>query len=94
LKDGADWNKAGLKAGMKLQLIGTAGEIKAVPSAQALQQEEEKPSEAQLEQPIGLMNLGNTCYMNSTLQCLRKIPELREGLRKVALSSLFLCFVC
>ena len=30
--------------------------------------------------PAGFKNVGNTCYMNSTLQCLRAVPELRQAL--------------
>lgn len=46
--------------------------------------------------PPGLMNLGNTCYMNATVQCLRAIPELREALRKWVSRHCCLtqCFIC
>ncbi|KAI8420307.1 hypothetical protein MSG28_008836 [Choristoneura fumiferana] len=33
-----------------------------------------------LDIPEGLINLGNTCYMNATVQCLKTVPELRNAL--------------
>lgn len=34
-----------------------------------------------LDLPAGLTNLGNTCYLNATVQCLKTVPELRDALK-------------
>merc|ERR1712173_426330 len=45
---------------------------------------EAEKQKAFAELPPGLHNLGNTCYLNACLQCMKSVNELREYLKKYA----------
>lgn len=60
-----------------VQPLSTAGAVTRGPSA--LPQTEQDVQETKAY-GAGLQNLGNTCYMNATLQCLYRVPELVSAL--------------
>jgi ubiquitin carboxyl-terminal hydrolase 14 len=91
LKDDADMSKLGLKSGQTLMMMGTpSGDntnvIEKPKEKIKFLEDMDEAEAAQLEgaTPAGLQNLGNTCYMNSTLQVLRSVPELQEELLRYA----------
>ena len=77
----------GVKPNTCLMMMGTATElvetIEEVKYVDELTPEEKarlyKEREG-ISMPVGLVNQENTCYMNSTIQCLKRIPELARAL--------------
>lgn len=69
--------------GAVVLLLGTCEELAPEPVQKTVFIEDMSENElAQaIELPAGLTNLGNTCYLNSVVQCLRSVPELREALK-------------
>lgn len=82
LKDDANWAKIAPKEGQTFMVIGAAGELPKAPSNPVIFLEDLDDTELAraLAYPVGLKNLGNTCYMNATVQAMRAIPELQTVL--------------
>lgn len=85
LKD-EDWGNMSskLKDGVTLLMMGSADQLPKEPAAKTVFMEDmtDQQLATALAVPPGLVNLGNTCYMNATVQCLRAMPELKEALKR------------
>lgn len=84
LKDDADLRELKLADGASIVLMGSA-EVVLKPAEQVLFIEDMTSKDvaaAGVVYPAGLANLGNTCYMNATLQCLRPVKEFRDALKQ------------
>jgi len=87
----SDETLAGLKNKSRLKLIGSAesapvkGDFQVVFAEDLSATEKAKLGESL---PPGLENLGNTCYLNATVQCLQGITPLSEALQQFSAESL------
>ncbi|CEF69379.1 Ubiquitin carboxyl-terminal hydrolase [Strongyloides ratti] len=82
--DNEDWKGVKLATGTTLMMMGQAGPVVPVekPPENELTMNEDSgnDSDLQMSLPTGLKNLGNTCYLNATIQALKAVPEVNEAL--------------
>ena len=92
LKDDADLAKLGVRKGQTVMLVGSAAASVECPTElkNIVFEEDVVASQGAAAAAagaaggagyhVGLVNLGNTCYLNATVQCLRQAPELERAL--------------
>ena len=72
-----------VKNGATLLLMGSKEEDipkEVVEKTQFVEDMDESQLQSAMKLPAGLTNLGNTCYLNATVQCFKTVPELKEAL--------------
>lgn len=77
-----DWEGALAKSKSQIQvmLMGSAEQMKGPTVKTVFVEDLPEEEKAKVAEPAGLVNLGNTCYMNSVVQCLRAVPSFTNQL--------------
>ncbi len=82
------WGPVGakIKNGSTLLMMGSKEEDIPVALTEAektkfIEDMDESQLQSAMQLPPGLTNLGNTCYLNATVQCFRTVPELKTAIQ-------------
>jgi len=90
LKD--NWSDFKLKNGLTILLLGSAEAVHATMSepiekTKFMEDMTEDELNSAMDMNTGLDNLGNTCYMNATVQMLSTVPEFSKALQNINVSQ-------
>lgn len=84
IKDDSWGNVSGkMKNGVTMLLMGSKEEDipkDIIEKPQFVEDMDESQLQSAMKLPAGLTNLGNTCYLNATVQCFKTVPELKSAL--------------
>lgn len=76
-----------IKAPIQILLMGSAAKLTGPKVKTVFLEDLPEEEVAKVAEPSGLNNLGNTCYLNSIVQCMRAIPVLKSGLSQAAMAN-------
>nr|ACZ51495.1 CNG04540-like protein [Kwoniella heveanensis] len=87
LKDNVKIAAVNLLSAQPVMVIGTSGPLPVAPQEPTLFLEDVGNGGTRMDDsPPGLVNLGQTCYFNSSLQMLKTIPQLSSALERLPIS--------